>query len=359
MDVAARLLHVSSESDMSEGDHAFVRDLRTFHDVLLLDEEAPMADYLQRLRELRDLGILNLHLVVVGPRNTPYHSIQYEKRSLTSKLRESTRREKSLRGRLDSQLEQSKRREEECKEQLHAERRSNAKRAAQLRKKLKAERLSNAKSEARLRKELSKTKRALEQAEKNVAVFVQTHPDWKEPDSHELNRQDSRDFYNAFQDVDRHLDVELQMKHDPSGLLTTWWAEQRRRLRVNKRAKWNPEVLRYCFLFWNQLGNKNYKRLQGVLILPDIRSMQRYKKNYVGSGSGYQKEMFVKVAKILGSQAKSVDDSEWTVNLSWHATGYAKRILFNKHTGALLGGTRRRRREFQHEPRGFQQGELT
>lgn len=73
------------------------------------------------------------------------------------------------------------------------------------------------------------------------------------------------------------------------------------------------------------------------MILPAIRTMQRYKKKYVGSGSGYQKAMFVKAAKLWASQAEGVEDADWTANLSWDATGYAKRIVFNKHTGALVG----------------------
>ena len=116
-----------------------------------------MSNYLQRLREFRDLGILNLQLIVVGPRNTPYHRIQHEKRSLSAKLRESTRRETSLRERLGHQLEQSKCRAEEHTEQLQAERRSNEKREAALRKKMNAERLANAKREARLLIFLEKT----------------------------------------------------------------------------------------------------------------------------------------------------------------------------------------------------------
>ena len=47
--------------------------------------------------------------------------------------------------------------------------------------------------------------------------------------------------------------------------------------------------------------------------------------------------MFVKAAKLWASKAKGVEDAEWTANLSWDATGYAKRIVFNKNTGALIG----------------------
>ena len=70
------------------------------------------------------------------------------------------------------------------------------------------------------------------------------------------------------------------------------------------------QVLRYCFFLWNRLGNKKFNRLRGIAILPNIRTLQRFKRKYVGSGSGYQKNMFVKAAKLWGSQAKSDEDSE-------------------------------------------------
>ena len=296
-----------------------------------------MPVILERLRQLRDLGILNLHLVVVGPRDTPYTRIQHEKRSLVSQLRESKRREKRFCGIIEYQREQSKRRAEEYQQESIAEQRKGEKREAEIRKALHGELAASAKREVSLRKELTKTQKALAQAEKKVEAFIKENPDWKEPEHQTLNRQDSRDFYHAFQDVDRNLDIQRQMKHDPSGLLTTWWAEQRRRLKVNKRAKWHPEVLRYCFFLWNKVGNKTFNRLRNVMVLPAIRTMQRMQTKYAGSGSGYQKDMFVKVAKIFASQAESVEDRDWTANLSWDATGYAKRIVFNKHTGALVG----------------------
>ena len=93
-----------------------------------------------------------------------------------------------------------------------------------------------------LEKKLMETKRLLAKAERSLEKFRAESPDWKEPDHLDLNRADSRAFQQAFDHVDRKLDIKLQLKHDPTGALTTFWSEQRRRLHVNKRAKWNPQV---------------------------------------------------------------------------------------------------------------------
>ena len=97
-----------------------------------------------------------------------------------------------------------------------------------------------------LEKKLMETKRLLAKAERSLETF-RAESDWKEPDHLDLNRTDSRAFQQAFEHVDRKLDIKLQLKHDPTGALATFWSEQRRRLHVNKRAKWNPQVASHTF----------------------------------------------------------------------------------------------------------------
>ena len=64
--------------------------------------------------------------------------------------------------------------------------------------------------------------------------------------------------------------------------------------------------------------------------------MQRFQKKHVGSGSGFHKEMFAKTADLFESEATRAKVQGQTgriVNLSWDATGYKKKILFNSNTG--------------------------
>ena len=67
------------------------------------------------------------------------------------------------------------------------------------------------------------------------------------------------------------------------------------------------------------------------MILPSERTMQRFQNKHVGRESGFQKEMCVKAAQLFESQATPEQDR--IVVLSWDATGYKKKVYFNKHTG--------------------------
>ena len=64
------------------------------------------------------------------------------------------------------------------------------------------------------------------------------------PKDMELDEHLDEQAAKVFQKVDVNLDLEQQMKYDPSGFLTTFWAEQRKVLNApSARARrWNPQV---------------------------------------------------------------------------------------------------------------------
>ena len=97
------------------------------------------------------------------------------------------------------------------------------------------------------------------------------------------------------------------------------------------------QVLRYCFFIYNRLGRKSFDYLRKYIKLPSLSNMKRFKKRHVGVGSGYNPKMFEKAADLFSNHDLLEEEKDWHVILSWDATGYAKRIVFDKHTGALVG----------------------
>ena len=94
------------------------------------------------------------------------------------------------------------------------------------------------------------------------------------------------------------------------------------------------QVLRYCFYLWLCLGNSKFKRLRDVLILPSKRTLQLFKSK-IPNGEGYIPEVFRSLGQRWKMDIKS--DSDRDCILSWDATGYRKRLKFNKRTGILEG----------------------
>ena len=71
LDAGARLLHVRSVDDLSAEGAALLQRLRDNHEALLLDENAPLLEYINRLKKMYQLGMLNFSLELMGSRNTP------------------------------------------------------------------------------------------------------------------------------------------------------------------------------------------------------------------------------------------------------------------------------------------------
>ena len=205
LEVATGLVTAGVYADLNVKQRDMLSWLRNhYHDVLLLDREDPLHSYQTRLRTLWSYGMINLSL---GSTNPALARLQRTQRSLTAQLREV--RKKSAR--LDSAL---------TKQVQRAER-----------------------AEA----EVVKQEKLLVQAQAQVNAFKLTHPDWSPPEDVLLIPDDDKDAKEIFRFVDQDLDVELQLKHDPSGMLTTFWAEQRRQLQFSdpkrtRSRRWNPQV---------------------------------------------------------------------------------------------------------------------
>ena len=105
-------------------------------------------------------------------------------------------------------------------------------------------------------------------------------------------------------------------------------------MQIQIQVKWDPKVMRICFFMWTAMGNKNFDRLRSLLMLPHKRSLQRFGKN-MPNGNGIRSEMFVALKKLFDEQAK--DTCDYDVNVIWDATGYAKTVKFDKHSGKLKG----------------------
>ena len=124
--------------------------------------------------------------------------------------------------------------------------------------------------------------------------------------------------------MDKDLDVEAQMKYDPTGTLTLFWEEQRRMLNRNhKQTRWHPKVLNYCFFLWIRMGNKRFKKLREILILPNLRTLQRIKSK-CPMGSGITPESLEQLHKLWLPNVKCYTD--WDCMVLWDATGKEKDV---------------------------------
>ena len=209
LEAMARLLLVSSAKDLSADTAAVLRKLRDFHQVLLLKKDDSMQRYQCTLKRLDKFGILDLSFALVGPQQKPLFFEQAKTRSLRCKWRESEKRVKLLRRCVTFHSTAT---QAECE------------------------------AHKKTKQKLEETKAELARAKKIMSAFLEDHPEWTPPDDVPLIESDSDQFYDAFQQVDKNVDVKAQMKYDPTGCLTTFWEEQRRRLQTNKYSKWNPKV---------------------------------------------------------------------------------------------------------------------
>lgn len=94
-------------------------------------------------------------------------------------------------------------------------------------------------------------------------------------------------------------------------------------------------MMRYCFYLWLRLGNNKFENLREFLILPSKRTLQIFREHHVPEGDGYRRDVFLQLQKLWSDVSKSRAD--WDCILSWDATGYAKKIKFDKHSGKLMG----------------------
>ena len=100
--------------------------------------------------------------------------------------------------------------------------------------------------------DLAKQKKLVVRAQAQFNEFKLTHPDWRPPTDVLLMPDDDKDAREIFRSVDQDVDLERQLKYDPSGCLTTFWSEQRRQLEFQdgkeRSRRWNPQVSIILFL---------------------------------------------------------------------------------------------------------------
>ena len=97
----------------------------------------------------------------------------------------------------------------------------------------------------------------------------------------------------------------------------------------------NEQVLRYCYFLWVRLGHNKFNKLREILVLPARRTLQNYRHKHVPDGSGFSKKLCLKARTLIIAKANCDDDL--IVIGMWDATGYAKRIWFNKNSGRIEG----------------------
>ena len=173
---ATKLLDMHTVKDLDEDGSRILDYLRKYHDVLMLESDAPFSSFKMQLYRLHQYGIVNLSIALPEKQQT-LNSLQSELRSLKAQLRESKKKIGIL------------------------ERQVNEERAGRL------------KAEA----ELEKKHRLLKVAEAQVASFRAEYPDWRPPELKLLTSSDDKDFRHMFEVLDKDIDLEKQMERDPSG----------------------------------------------------------------------------------------------------------------------------------------------
>ena len=203
---ATSLVNAHVFADLDSEERALLQVLRKYHDVLLLKQDDSLQMYQTRLRSLYKLGILNLSLPACSSpeEGSSMSNLLRKQRSLVARLREANKRH--TRAVRTAEYHRTK-----CSE---------------------------------VTTELDNKARLLRQAKTRLKE-LQSRPDYVEPNPLELDEDLDEQAAKVFECVDADLDLEQQMKYDPSGFLTTFWEEQRKILRTEKKVgrRWNPQVL--------------------------------------------------------------------------------------------------------------------
>ena len=189
LNIASKIVRVTSEIDLSDVDREFVDILRENHDLLLLPEDCTYAQIREQLIALHKFGILNLSLNpledTVATLKIKCQELQAKNRSVTAQLRESRKRY------------------------------------------VKAAKRSRINYEGKCRAELERDeyKRLLTIANSHLSSFRISHPNWEPPKDISLadDAQLAEAAHTVFTTIERQNDkkdlIDEQMKVDPSGVL--------------------------------------------------------------------------------------------------------------------------------------------
>ena len=208
LSTATNLVCAHVIADLDADEQELLWTLRKFHRVLLLDKDDPLCAYQMRLRSLHRLGMINLSF---ARPDASLALLMARKRSLEASLRESRKRNERATRTLGKMQERY--------DVLEADRDAQVKLTEHAQAKL---------AEARVR----------------LAEFQAQHPHHRHEPDEELVEEDDDDVRLMFEQVDKDVDVQQQLKYDPSGALACFWADQRKQLsRPGRARRWNPQVI--------------------------------------------------------------------------------------------------------------------
>ena len=188
LNVASKIVRVTSELDLNDVDREFVEILRENNDLLLIPEDCNYKQIRESLIALHKFGILNLSLNpledTVATLKLKCQELQAKNRSVTAQLRESRKR------------------------YVNAVKRSRI----------------NHEDKCRAESERDEYKRLLTIANSHLTSFRATHPDWEPPKDISLAKDESlaKDAHIIFTEIESKTDrkelIDQQMRVDPSGV---------------------------------------------------------------------------------------------------------------------------------------------
>lgn len=189
LNIASKIVRVSSEMDLNDADRDFLGILRENFDLLLMPEDCSYAQVRERLIALHKFGILNLSLNpledTVATLKRKCAKLQAKNRSVTAQLRESRKR-------YDKAAKRSR---------------------------------INYEGKCRAEAERDEYKRLLAIANSHLASFRVSHPDWQPPKDISLADDENlaENANTIFTEIERQTEkkklIDEQMKVDPSGAL--------------------------------------------------------------------------------------------------------------------------------------------
>lgn len=178
LNAAARLLRVSSFHDLAKDERDLLCTLRRrYSHLLFLKADDPLQKYQCKLQKLHDLGILNLHLTsVVHDERSQWQVCMYA--NIVHSYVAHT-----------------------CVACMQAEKRSLVSRVREAGKKVKRAKVVTQKVSHQLQEEIKKrkeTEKLLRHANKQLAAFKVSHPEWRPPEGVSLLPTDQDDATHIF-----------------------------------------------------------------------------------------------------------------------------------------------------------------
>lgn len=127
-------------------------------------------------------------------------------------------------------------------------------------------------------------------------------------------------------------------KHPPNSFPTIFWQQQQEAAIKDPRGmRWHPLMVKWC-LYLRHLSGSAYETLRtsGILKLPSQRSLRDYT-HYVPASAGFSNAVDIQLMEA--ANIASCPEYEKNVLLIMDEMHIKESLVFNKHTGALVGFT--------------------